>query len=748
MPSLRMLLAMIVATATLLTGAASFAKTDVLVTPRERFAGLPDYPFTAYTIAVPWGEAKVSMAYVDEGPRTGPTVVLLHGQPSWSFMYRKVIAGLSAQGFRVLAPDLIGYGRSDKPASMDDYSYDRHLKAVEAFVQSLNIRNATLVVHDWGGLLGLPTAAAMPERFARLALFNTSLNDGTDPETPQFKAGFDRWIERLRTVPVVEVDKVIEAQTAKRPADAVLAAYMAPFPSGAYQSGVRRMSALIPRVPSDPRARENGDVRRFLSTWRKPVLIAFSADSDRIHPGQFELFKRLFPAQSQQAALQLTGTKHFLFEDAPDEATRLIADFARGRPVQASAAPPAPLVNSALLAGTKLQADVVSYTSTGEQRTGSAASAQTLDWLDERLRRAGYATRRVPIPVTAQELGLTTVKIGNEVISDGFPAWPVVTTPAPGLTGPLRSVDAAKSGDIVFVRLPFSQYASVFDPLYRPILAAVLQKQPGAIVAVTDHPTGEVVALNVRGAEQQGTAVRRDIPMLLVGAKHAGRLEAAARQGEKVTLTLRAQSRVTTDANLIATAGPTGQPAVVISTPKNGWFQSGGERGPGIAIALGLADWLRAKRPDLAVKFVFTSHHELGGAGMRAALADPEFSTERVRLWIHLGANIAAREASLADGRLTRGVDANSQRGIAATDSETAALRAAFAAMGVSVRAINDGGQVGEIALVARRPKQTAIGAVGYQLLHHTRLDDANSTSPQTLEPFARALATYLEKLK
>ena len=223
----------------------------VLRTDDARFAHLPDYAFAPNYREVPWGERKVQMHYVDSGPRDGKLVVLLHGQPSWSFMYRRIIRRLADQGHRVIAPDLIGYGRSDKPANMDDYSYARHLAAVRSLIEQLDLRDATLVVHDWGGLLGLPTAAAMPDRFPRLAIFNSSLNDGSDAESPQFAAGFDRWIELLRTAPIVEVDKVIAAQTATTLAPEVLAAYMAPYPDGSWQAGVRRMSALIPRKPGD-----------------------------------------------------------------------------------------------------------------------------------------------------------------------------------------------------------------------------------------------------------------------------------------------------------------------------------------------------------------------------------------------------------------------------------------------------------------------------------------------------------------
>lgn len=725
----------------------SAATAEVLKTPASRFVGLPDYLYEGHVVSVPWGTTSLAMAYVDEGPRNGSVALLVHGQPSWSFMYRKVIAGLVAKGHRVIAPDLIGYGRSDKPAAMTDYSYDRHLKAIESLVRQLDLRDVTLVVHDWGGLLGLPTAAAMPDRFARLALLNTSLNDGTDPETPQFKAGFDRWIEILRTAPIVEVDKVIAAQTAKRPPDDVLAAYMAPFPDGSYQSGVRRMSALIPRDPSYPRAKENGEVRRILAGWKKPVLIAFSEDSDRVHPGQFALFNRLFPKPSIWASRKISGSKHFLLEDQPQVITDLIYSFASGAPAPAAEQPIVlPLTPS--LEGSRLHADVGTYVGFGEQRTGTAASAKTLAWLDQRLKSSGYATRRLSLPVQVHSPTRAALQVGARRVEDGFPVWPVVWTAPAGITAPLRPLSEAGPADIALVRLPFSPYASVFDPAYRPIFAEVARRQPRAVVAITEHPTGEVVALNVRGAEEQGRASPRPFPVLAVGSRHSEALEAAAARDAAVTLTLTGTTQPGSDDTLIAERGDTSKPALVISTPRNGWFKSGGERGPGIAIALGLADWLARARPDLPVRLVFTSHHELGGDGMREVLARDEFRAERVKLWLHLGANAATTEPTMSGGKLQRSAGPNAQRGVAASEGFVDDLRKALASATVSVELLDPRTAVGETALIARRGGAPTVGIVGYQLLHHTRLDDATSTSPEILEPLARGLAAFLEGLQ
>ncbi len=716
-----------------------------LRTPDARFAGLPDYPFRPHFVDVPWGTGRVRMHYVDEGPRGAEPILLLHGQPSWSFMFRHVIAGLVAKGHRVIAPDMIGYGRSDKPRSMDDYSYERHLRALQAFVERTNFRDATLVLHDWGGLLGLPTLRAMPNRFARVALFNTSLNDGSDPETPQFKAGFDRWIELLRTAPIVEIDKVIAAQAGTALKPDVARAYMAPYPDGSYQSGVRRMSALIPRTPAYPRARENGEVRRWLGTWRKPVLIAFSEDSDRLHPGQFALFNRLFARDAIWAATKIPGTKHFLFEDRPQDVVALLHAFASGQ--APPAAPPRPPTGAvpAALRGERLQADVAAYAAFGDQRTGSLASRKTLDWLEQRLRTAGFTTSRTPLPVTHHRIDQAALEVGTLRIADGVPLWPVVWTPAAGLRAPLRLLDKGPAGgSILVVRLPYSVYASIYDPRYRELIGRVRAAQPAAAILITDHPTGEAVALNV----MEGRGEVAGFPMLVVGQRHAGALEAAASRGESARLTLTGASTEATDFNLIAERGDQASPALIVSTPKNGWFTSGGERGPGIAMALGLADWIAAEHPQMPVRMVFTSHHELGGAGIRSALADTRFAPERVRAWIHLGANIATLEPRVENGQLVRENGPNARRGMTARGNLLELGRRHFAAIpGFAVEDLAAGGAVGEITVIARGREHPAAGLVGYQLLHHTRLDTAETTSGAVLEPVAHALARMIGDL-
>jgi haloalkane dehalogenase len=718
------------------TGTQTAAQT-ALVTPAERFRALPGYPFAAHEARVPWGGATVAMRYVDEGPRAGPPVLLLHGQPTWSNAYRKLIPLLAARGYRVIAPDLIGFGRSDKPARMEDYSYALHKTAMAAFVRALDLKNATLVVHDWGGLIGLPTLAAMPDRFARVALLNTSLPDGTDVETARFKAGFDAWINLLRTAPVVEVDKVVANLVAKPLTPAELAGYMAPFPDGSYQSGVRSITALIPRSPDAPGAAENAKVRAFLKGWSKPAMIAFSADSERLHPKQFDLFRGLFPASSLWFADRIPGTAHLLFEDRPERVAALIDAFARG------AAPPpdeqaqAAAVVAPALSGAALQASVARYVGFGVHRTGSPGAAATLDWLDDRLKAAGYRTERAPLRFPVADVRAASAIVGGRTI-EGLPAWPPRWGQAQGALKPL---DQAGPGELAYVELPYAKGASVYDPTYAGIVGRIAASKAAGVIASVDHPTGAPVGLNVLPARDAANWP----PTLIVGAAARPALQAA--MGRPATMRIEGRTEERDNPNLIAAAGPEGAPALVITTPLNGWYTVGGERGPGVAIALGLAEWVRRAYPDWAVRVAFTAGHELGGQGMRAVLDDPRFAADRVKLWINLGANIAGREMTVADGRIVREDRPAVDRGLVASPDLLGAAAAAFAGQPNYQNPISaDGARVpGEVALILRHGQRRVVGLVGYQLLHHTPLDDAESTAPALLEPVAGALARLIE---
>jgi haloalkane dehalogenase len=300
----------------------------VLETPDAAFERLPDFAFAPHFATIRDDNlGRLRIHYTDEGPRNAPAIVLLHGQPSWSYLYRHQIAHLSRRGYRVIAVDLVGYGRSDKPSLVADHSYAGHVQWMTSFFQSLSLNKPNVVVHDWGGLIGLPILAENPDRFGRLVVLNTSLPDGSDPTTPEYDRAFDAWIRFLQTAPKIEPSRVIEAQTLKTLSAAEAAAYDAPYISNDLTAGPRAMSALVPRRPADPFAARNAQVRQQLKSWPNPVLIAFSADSNRLHPGQHALFSGLFKQQRIWRDVEVPGTQHFLLEDAPELISALIDDF-------------------------------------------------------------------------------------------------------------------------------------------------------------------------------------------------------------------------------------------------------------------------------------------------------------------------------------------------------------------------------------------------------------------------------------
>jgi haloalkane dehalogenase len=293
----------------------------VLRTPQDRFAGLPDFGY-------PPGYAEVGglrLAYVEAGPPDGEPVLLLHGEPSWSFLYRKVIPVLADAGLRAIAADLIGFGRSDKPADVADHSYARHVEWIRAFAfDRLDLRGLTLVGQDWGGLIGLRLVAEHPDRFARVVAANTGLPTGDQPMP-------DVWLrfrEVVRTAPALSVSRLIQSgcQT-KLPAD-VLAAYEAPFPDSSYAAAVRAMPDLVPAEPGNPASDANRAAWRELARWDKPFLVAFS-DRDPITGAMAPVLKRTVPGAARFEHPVLEGAGHFLQEDAGEELGAVIAAFIR-----------------------------------------------------------------------------------------------------------------------------------------------------------------------------------------------------------------------------------------------------------------------------------------------------------------------------------------------------------------------------------------------------------------------------------
>jgi haloalkane dehalogenase len=296
----------------------------VLRTPDARFAGLPDFGY-------PPRYAKVGglrLGYVEAGPPDGEPVLLLHGEPSWSFLYRAMLPVLADAGLRAIAPDLAGFGRSDKPAEIADHSYARHVEWIRAFAfDELDLRGLTLVGQDWGGLIGLRLAAEHPGRFARLVAANTGLPTGDQPMP-------DVWLrfrEVVRTAPRLSVSRLVQSGCQRKLPDEVLAAYDAPFPDETFMAGVRAMPNLVPTSPDDPATEANRAAWQKLAAWDKPFLVAFS-DGDPITGAMGPVLRDTVPGARGIEHPVITGAGHFLQEDAGERLAAVITDFVRAHP--------------------------------------------------------------------------------------------------------------------------------------------------------------------------------------------------------------------------------------------------------------------------------------------------------------------------------------------------------------------------------------------------------------------------------
>jgi haloalkane dehalogenase len=291
-----------------------------LRTPDERFANLPDYPFEPHYLDVAEG---LRMHYLDEGPRDGPPVVLLHGEPSWSYLYRHMVGPLTAAGHRVLAPDLIGFGKSDKPSEQSDYSYANHVTWLSSWFAQVDVREATLFCQDWGGLTGLVVVAREPERFARVMAANTGLPTGMHP----MPEAFLKWQQFARESPKFSSGQVVQKATARTLTDDEVAAYDAPFPDDTYLAGARSFPGLVPCSPDDPGAALAKEGWRGLSAFKKPFVTAFS-DGDPITRGGETLFHNAVPGAAGQPHTTIAGGGHFLQEDAGEQLAQLLVEFA------------------------------------------------------------------------------------------------------------------------------------------------------------------------------------------------------------------------------------------------------------------------------------------------------------------------------------------------------------------------------------------------------------------------------------
>jgi haloalkane dehalogenase len=291
---------------------------ESLRTPDHRFADLPGWAFAPrYTET-----GGLRIHYVDEGPRDAAPVLLLHGEPSWSYLYRKMIPIVVAAGHRAVAPDLVGFGRSDKPVRREDYTYQRHVDWMRHVLEALDLRGVTLVCQDWGGLLGLRLVAEHPERFARIVAANTFLPTGDRPAGQAFLA----WREYSQTTPEFHVGGIVRGGCTTTLAPEVIAAYDAPFPDDRYKAGARQFPVLVPVAPDDPAVPANRKAWTVLERWTKPFLTAFS-DQDPITRGGDAIFQGRIPGAKGQPHTTIVGGGHFLQEDKGEELARVVVDF-------------------------------------------------------------------------------------------------------------------------------------------------------------------------------------------------------------------------------------------------------------------------------------------------------------------------------------------------------------------------------------------------------------------------------------
>jgi len=333
---------------------------EILRTPEERFSNLPGYPFPPHYMEVDDGEGHiVRMHYLDEGPSDGPVILCMHGQPVWSYLYRKMIPLFTAQGYRVIAPDLIGFGKSDKPTRPDDYTYARHVGWVTSLVTGLNLQGVTFFGQDWGGLIGLRVVAENEVRFSRVAIANTGLPDakGVPLElAPKMHAyydsievptaeglgrhfventngmGFLHWVKFAAEASDFVVSNMVKNSSPVGIPDDEAAAFDAPFPSDDYMAGARKFPSLVPIIPDNPAIPANRAAWDVFHKWEKPFLTAFS-DMDPVTAGGEKRFQAEVPGAQGQLHTVIKQAGHFLQHDQPDALCAVIMDFIAANPV-------------------------------------------------------------------------------------------------------------------------------------------------------------------------------------------------------------------------------------------------------------------------------------------------------------------------------------------------------------------------------------------------------------------------------
>lgn len=289
---------------------------NFISTPSERFNNLPDFAFQEHFVSY----KGMKMHYLDEGD--GEIILALHGQPSWCFLYRKFIPVLD--NYRFIAPDLLGFGKSDKPTDWKEYSYQFHLDSLAYFCEELDLKDVTLVVQDWGGLLGLGLLGQEPWRFKRVVIMNTFL-----PVGKKLNFAFKLWVWYARYHPSLPAGKIIQFASHSKLDKRTIAAYDAPFPSRKYKAGAKAFPSLVPGDKDNPAVPFQRKAREVLSTWNKPALVLFS-DKDKVFSGLEKFFYKLIPTAKRQQSIVIKNAGHFLQEEKGEEIAKYIDAFIKG----------------------------------------------------------------------------------------------------------------------------------------------------------------------------------------------------------------------------------------------------------------------------------------------------------------------------------------------------------------------------------------------------------------------------------
>lgn len=314
-----------------------------LRTPDDRFENLPGYPFAPNYVNVSSGaRTPLRMHYVDEGPGDAAPVLLLHGQPTWSYLYRKMIPPLGAAGHRAIAIDLVGFGRSDKPTDKTDYTFERHIDWLQECIVALDLRDITMVGQDWGGPIGMGVLAREPDRFARVVASNTMLhtvdpdlagrtawsNHGVGDDDVRISQALLNWIAFSQRAPDFDASMAVGASALSKLDAATLAAYDAPFPEPRYKAGVRQFPILIPITRNDPGAAINRRTWKALAAFDRPFLTAFG-DSDPATAGWDTIFRERVPGAANRSHTTIAKAGHFIQEDAGEALAKVIIEFIR-----------------------------------------------------------------------------------------------------------------------------------------------------------------------------------------------------------------------------------------------------------------------------------------------------------------------------------------------------------------------------------------------------------------------------------